>query len=217
MGFQRFERRLEQLVEGTFSKAFRSGLQPVEIGRRIARDMDAGRALGVRGTIVPNHFTVELSPDDSERFAGFHDALERELVDAAREHAREEGYRFEGPVTVTLVTDPNARRGNLQVQSEIVGGPGGAPGSLVLPDGQRLTLGQKPAVIGRMPDCAVALSDPQVSRQHAEIRLDDGGYHVVDLNSMNGTRVNGITVSDHALTDGDVITVGATSIRYEES
>jgi hypothetical protein len=217
MGFQRFERRLEQLVEGTFSKAFRSGLQPVEIGRRIAREMDAGRTLGVRGTIVPNQFTVTLSAEDSERFEGFHDALERELVDAAREHARDQGYRFEGPVVVRIATDPDARRGDLQVLPEIVGGPGGAPGSLVLPDGQRLTLGKRPAVIGRMPDCAVALSDPQVSRQHAEIRLDDGGYHVVDLNSMNGTRVNGITVSDHALTDGDVITVGATSIRYEES
>src|SRR5215472_11732622 len=123
MGFQRFERRLEQLVEGTFSKAFRSGLQPVEIGRRIAREMDSGRALGVRGTIVPNHFRIELSADDSERFAGFHDALEHELVDAAREHAREEGYRFEGPVTVEVVTDPDARRGALRVRAEIVGGP----------------------------------------------------------------------------------------------
>ena len=58
MGLQRFERRLERLVEGTFSKAFRSGgLQPVEIGRRVGREMDAGRTLGVRGTVAPNRFT----------------------------------------------------------------------------------------------------------------------------------------------------------------
>ena len=84
MGLQRFERRLERLVEGTFSKAFRSGgLQPVEIGRRVGREMDAGRTLGVRGTVAPNRFTVWLSNDDLERFSGFHEALARELADAA--------------------------------------------------------------------------------------------------------------------------------------
>ena len=80
MGLQRFERRLERLVEGTFSKAFRSGgLQPVEIGRRVGREMDAGRTLGVRGTIAPNKFTVWLSADDLESFSGFHEAFKPPL------------------------------------------------------------------------------------------------------------------------------------------
>ncbi len=74
MGLQRFERRLERLVEGAFGKAFRSGLQPVEIGRRVIREMDAGRTLGVRGTMVPNQITVSLSHEDLERFAGFRDS-----------------------------------------------------------------------------------------------------------------------------------------------
>src|SRR6478672_5502725 len=116
MGLQRFERRLERLVEGAFGKAFRSGLQPVEIGRRLAREMDAGRQLGVRGTVVPNEFTVRLSNEDLERFAGFHDALQVELADAAREHARTEGYRFEGPVEVTILGDDSAKRGDLRIQ-----------------------------------------------------------------------------------------------------
>ena len=98
MGLQRFERRLERLVEGAFTKAFRSGLQPVEIGRRLVREMDAGRTLGVRGRVAPNRFSVWLSPDDSERFSGFADALQRELQDAVREHARDENYHFIGPV-----------------------------------------------------------------------------------------------------------------------
>ena len=72
MGLQRFERRLERLVEGTFSKAFRSGgLQPVEIGRRLGREMDTGRTLGVRGTVAPNRFTVRISEADRARFEGF--------------------------------------------------------------------------------------------------------------------------------------------------
>src|SRR5256885_11814461 len=108
MGLQRFERRLERLVEGGFGKAFRSGLQPVEIGRRMVREMDAGRTLGVRGTVVPNQITVSLSTEDLERFAGFRDSLVAELADAAREHARDEGYHFSGPVEVTIAADDDA-------------------------------------------------------------------------------------------------------------
>jgi hypothetical protein len=217
MGLQRFERRLERLVEGAFTKAFRSGLQPVEIGRRLVREMDVGRTLGVRGTVVPNEFSVRLSDEDMARFEGFHDALTTELADAAREHAREAGYHFIGPVAVTVDVDPSAKRGDLAVHAAIVEGPDGAVGALVLPDGRRVQLGDEPAVIGRMPDCTVALSDPQASRHHAEVRRAEHGYRVVDLGSTNGTLLNGSTVHDEALADGDVIVIGATSIRYEES
>ena len=68
-----------------------------------------------------------------------------------------------------------------------------------------------------MPECAVSLSDPQVSRHHAEVRPDQSGYRVVDLGSTNGTLVNGTRVGEQPLHDGDVIVVGATSVRYEES
>jgi hypothetical protein len=218
MGLQRFERRLERLVEGTFSKAFRSGgLQPVEIGRRLGREMDAGRTLGVRGTVAPNQFTVWLSNDDLERFSGFHEALARELADAAREHGRDEGYHFEGLIEVSLVLDETAKRGALRVDAEIVGGGAGTTSTLLLPDGNRVALGEEPTVIGRTPDCAIALSDPQVSRRHAEVRRDDFGFRVVDLGSTNGTQVNGVAVKEQSLNDGDVIVVGATSLRYQES
>ena len=88
MGLQQFEERLERLVEGTLAKPFRSNLQPVEIGRRLTREMDLHRRVGVRGLIAPNAFVVTLAPADVERFANFIDALSRELSDAAREHAK---------------------------------------------------------------------------------------------------------------------------------
>jgi hypothetical protein len=217
MGLQRFERRLERLVEGTFGKAFRSELQPVEIGRRIVREMDNGRTLGVRGTVAPNQFVVSLSHDDIEQFAGFQDALVRELVDAAREHAREDGYHFEGPVEVVLEPDDHARKGDLKVRAAIVEGDTSTAAALTLPDGRRVALGDETTVIGRMPDCAITLTDSQVSRHHAEVRRAERGFTLVDLDSMNGTYVNGVRVREHPLADGDVIAVGATSIRYEES
>jgi hypothetical protein len=93
MGIRGFERRLERLVEGAFSRAFKSGLRPVELGRRLVREMDDNRSVGVRGgTVVPNAFTVLLSASDLEQFEGVQDSLARELGDAAREHARDEGY-----------------------------------------------------------------------------------------------------------------------------
>lgn len=216
MGLQRFERRLERLVEGAFTKAFRSGLQPVEIGRRLVRELEAGRTLGVRGAVAPNRYDVALSPEDHDRFAGFHDALVRELEDAVREHARDEGYHFLGPVQVAITVDERAKRGDLRVRAEIVEDEH-SPGALVLPDGRRVRLGPQPTVIGRLPDCAVALSDPQVSRRHAEVRAAADGYRIRDLGSTNGTLVNGDVVTDHRLADGDEIVVGATTIRYEES
>lgn len=217
MGLQRFEHRLEQLVEGAFAKAFRSGLQPVEIGRRLARELDAGRTVGVRGTVAPNAFTVTLSPEDHERFAGFQDALVHELQESVREHARDEHYTFIGPVEVTLLVDGDLKRGNLRVGADIVANERGLTGSLVLPDGRRFQLGDATVTLGRLSDCAIVLSDPQASRHHAEVRYGERGYMVADLGSTNGTMVNGMLVTTHHLRDGDVIGIGSTAIRYEES
>jgi hypothetical protein len=217
MGLQRFERRLERLVEGAFTKAFRSGLQPVEIGRRLVREMDARRTLGVRGTVVPNELVVAVSAADFEQWDGYHEALVRELQESAREHAREEGSHFVGPVTVELRSDPGLKRGDLRVGARVVEGEGGFVAALVLPDDRRVVLTEEVAVIGRLPDCAVALSDAQVSRHHAEVRPGRDGHRIVDLGSTNGTIVNGVVVREHDLHDGDVIEIGATRIRYEES
>ena len=217
MGLQRFERRLERLVEGGFGKAFRSGLQPVEIGRRVVRELESGRSLGVRGTVAPNHFVVRISDTDLARFEGFQDALVSELGETVRESARSSDYRFVGPIDVSLEVDPRFGVGDLAVDASIVAGESGAAGALVLPDGRRIQLGEDPVRIGRLPDCAIALSDTQVSRHHAEVRRDERGFAVVDLGSLNGTTVNGVPVQEHALADGDVISVGETVIRYEES
>ena len=218
MGLQGFERRLERLVEGTFNKAFRSGLQPVEIGHRLVRVLDNGRTLGVRGRFVaPNNIGVYLSPDDATRFESFSDALARELAEAARQHARDEGYQFLGPVTVTLVSDDSLKKGAFDVVGEIAEGAGGQVGSLVLPDGRRVRLGEHPTVLGRNSDCTVPLADPRASRRHAEIRATADGFLVVDLDSMNGTKVNGVPVREHVLRDGDEIAVGDTVLRFEAS
>jgi len=218
MGLQQFERRLERLVEGAFAKAFRSGLQPVEVGRRLSREMDLQRTVGVHGLIAPNRFTVVLSASDGERFQSFSDALVRELSEAVREHARDEGYHFVGPVEVSLEPDASLGQGEFLVKGEIVEGPGGhAAGSLALPDGSRVALGEEPVTIGRQAECDVVLDDTNVSRRHAEVRLDGEEYVLIDLGSTNGSKVNGARVKRHALNDGDEITLGKSLLRFEAS
>jgi FHA domain-containing protein len=218
MGLQQFEQRLERLVEGAFAKAFRSGLQPVELARRLTREMDLHRTVGVHAVIAPNHFRIALSSSDHERFQSFADALVRELADAVREHARDEGYGFVGPVEVEFETDTALGQGEFLVAGEIVEGPGGLPaGSLVMGDGRRIPLGQETVTLGRLPECEVALSDTNVSRRHAEIHLRGDHYALVDLGSTNGTKVNGSKIKEHALADGDEITLGKTQLRFEAS
>lgn len=207
------------MVEGTFSRLFRSSIRPVELGRRLVREMDDHRSVDVRGrTLVPNTFTVELSEVDFEQFAEALETLQRELAESAREHARDEGYVFMGPVSVHIEQSPSQHPGSFQIVGRMKEGKGGAgAGSLVLPTGERLQLGEAVVTVGRRPDCTLQLGDPNVSRNHAEIRPHGNGWVLVDLGSTNGSRVNGVRVSSHELREGDEVAFGNTVIRFEAS
>jgi len=217
MGLKGFERRLERMIEGAFSRAFRSGLRPVELGRRLVREMDDNRSVDVRGrTVVPNAFTVELSPEDHGQFADIADTLARELAEAAREHARDEAYSFLGPVEVSIDAAEQMRTGAFSITARLKEGQGGGgAGSLVLPTGDRIPLSEATVTIGRRPESTIVLGDPNVSRAHAEVRPHGTGFLLVDLGSTNGSRVNGVRVSNQALDDGDELMFGNTRIRFE--
>ena len=219
MGLKGFERRLERAIEGTFARAFKSGLRPVEVGRRLVREMDDNRSVDVRGrTVVPNSFAVQLSPDDHAQFAEIADTMARELAEAAREHARDEGYSFLGPVGVTIEESASLRAGAFAIDARLKEGKGGAgAGSLILPTGERIPLGEGTITIGRKPESTIVLGDPNASRAHAEIRPHGAGFVMVDLGSTNGSRINGVRVSHQELVDGDELTFGNTRIRFEAS
>lgn len=214
-----FERRLENAVEGAFARVFRSGLRPIELGRRLTREMDDRRTVDVRGrTVAPNAFTVHVSPEDHDRFAEIEDALCRELGDAAREHARDEGYAFLGPVTVVLLVDPALRTGAFTIDARMKEGEGGVgAGSLVLPNHDRYELTEHTIVIGRLPECDITIMDSSVSRRHAEIQPRGDAFVLVDLGSTNGTRVNGVRITERELRDGDELAFGNTRLVFEAS
>jgi hypothetical protein len=219
VGLKGFERRLEHAVEGVFSRVFKSGVRPIEIGRRLTREMDDQRTVDVRGrTVAPNSFTVFISPDDHEAFIDIADTLARELCDAAREHARDEGYAFLGPVETELVIEPVQRTGTFSIEARFREGPGGSgAGSLILPTGERYVLRENVVVLGRLPECDITLVDPNVSRRHAEIQPRGDGFVLVDLGSTNGSRVNGVRITERELRDGDEVSFGNIRLTFQAS
>jgi hypothetical protein len=220
MGLQSFEHGVERMVEGVFSRAFKSSVRPIELGRRLVREMDEHRSVDVKGRrIVPNQFTFWLSPHDHAGFADIDEALVTELCEAAREYAREEGYHFMGPVAVELAVDNKLKPGRFGISSGMKEAGGGVgAGALVLPDGGRVPLTDTVASIGRLPECTVVLGDTNVSRRHAEVRPLGTGYVIADLGSTNGVKLNGVRIDgERLLRDGDVISFGTVHIRFEAS
>ena len=217
MVLRNFERRLEHLVEGTFARVFKTGLNPVEIGRRIVREIDANQSVAVDGALaVPNHYWVYISTADYERFQEVETPLTNELIEAARTYIDEEQYRVLGPVSVVLVEAPEYPEGTLQVQAQWrEGATTPTNAELVLDTGERFVVGDATFSVGRLPNCSLILTDENVSRTHAVIERGPGGWVLRDLGSTNGTTVNGSRVSEAQLQSGDYIVFGATPATFE--
>lgn len=126
--WDRFERKIEDAFMGAFAKAFKAEVQPIEIASAIRRAMDDRAAVLGRGrTIVPNMFTIELSPSDFERLTGYEQELEQELVAAAQEHAETQRYQPGGPLRVAFDSADDLETGVFRVRPSTARRPGDAP------------------------------------------------------------------------------------------
>jgi hypothetical protein len=114
------ESKLAGLVEGTFSRAFKSEVRPVEIARKLAREMDEHRVQSLSRTYVPNEYAVWLSPDDREQFSSYEDELRSELSGYLLEHARRERVALLTPPEITFKTDERLRLGEFGIQARLV-------------------------------------------------------------------------------------------------
>ena len=244
---QRFERRLEGMVEGTFARVFKSELQPVEVASAIQHEMDERAAIVAQGrTLVPNDFVVEIAQTDAERLDILVESLGLELATLARDHAKEQGYSFVGPVRIRFEGVPDLATGLFRIRSGVIRGhtveagevrqpvsdlprTGGGqfPGRprLVIAGSQRGTgmeagsmyeLQTPVTLLGRGTDCDLRMVDNGVSRHHAELRVEDGQVVLVDLGSTNGTFVNGQPVRRVVLTDGTNVTLGRTTMVFHQ-
>ena len=329
---RRIESRLESVFEGGFSRTFKSNVQPVELARKLAKEMDDHRTISVSQVYVPNIYTVFLAPEDREQFATYEASLRTELAGYLAEHARREAYTVPGRLRVLIETaeeldigsfgiavatqedrpapvverrtrrpaaapppapdadeagddlPPEFREGAVSpmpragaapiapaapvgvpspdrpgaagaddddsddegpIEAEVVdpddvdAAPGAARARLpdgatlhvsaaeasagglsaeewsLVWDGGRHVLDRRAILIGRGRDCDVVLADGNASRRHAELVRQGSDWVVRDLDSTNGTAVNGRRIRQAPVGAGDTITIGTTTLELQ--
>lgn len=220
---QRFERRLEGLVEGAFARVFKGAVEPVEIARALQRDASDHKAILGQGRIlVPNRYVVELASSDHERLASYADPLGRELAIMVGEHVREQGWTTFGRIKVRLVEAGDLDTGVFRVSSTVDDSQTGAfPAE---PTGARLVdrsgardwpLRHGTTIIGRGEEADIRLPDVGMSRRHARLAFDGHSAVLTDMGSTNGTLINGIRIGEQLLNSGDYIQFGGTTLVYQ--
>src|SRR6266513_3695745 len=120
MVLRAIEQKIEALFEGIFGRAFRTNVQPVELARKLAQEMDDHRTVSVSRVYVPNEYTVYLSPGDREQFESYEDNLRSELQEYLSEHARREDYALLSPPRVLMETDADLDVGEFGIATRMV-------------------------------------------------------------------------------------------------
>ncbi len=208
-----FERGLERAVNGAFARTFRSGLQPVEITAALRREVDTHASPVARDRVlVPNRFTVRLSPDDHAAMSALGDGLIDEIAGLLTQYAAEQRYQMVSPPVITLEPDAGLAVGLLEVRSStersaVVWSP-----ELEI-DGGRHRLGAR-TVIGRGSEADLTIDDTGISRRHLEIVWDGRRAEARDLGSTNGSTLNGGRLTRAALPSDSVLQAGRTRMVF---
>jgi hypothetical protein len=251
MVLRTIEQKIESLFEGAFGRAFRRNVQPVELARKLAKEMDDYKMVSVSQIYAPNEYVVYLSPRDRDQFKSYEPALVKELEEYLAEHGRREGYQLLSGPQVSFRTDEDLEVGlfgisNRMIQRELPDQPAEPevePGATriyraaspseteaasaeelgvepdrepatVTIDGSQHKLEKPVMVIGRSKDSDIRVSDPNISRRHAEIRQEGTTFWIVDLDSTNGVAVNGRALKRAKLDNEDRITLGSSELVF---
>ncbi len=120
------ETTIANLVEGTFGRVFRSEVRPMELARKLAREMDSNRTVSVSRIYVPNEYSVWLSPEDRARYDGVEHEVIDELCAYLLEHARTENLIMASPPQIDFQTDERLALGEFGIQARLVRADGPA-------------------------------------------------------------------------------------------
>src|SRR5712691_9667494 len=226
----RFERLMEDAVEGSLRRVFQTTIQPVQLAKAAARAMEEAQLIGLHGAEVPNSYRLRLAPADLARFADYRVTLARELNAYLLEYARDRGLRPIAEPRVELVEDRGVRAGSVRAEARFVDlapareseieaavagtrrlrladlagarpsqPPQAIEGALWLTDRDGLRFALEPPMgvvrVGRAADNEIAIDNQRVSRYHAQLRWVESSWLVYDLDSTNGTFVDGQRVA----------------------
>ncbi len=220
----RFERGVENVVNAAFSRTSRSGVKPIELAAALRKEADAKAAAVDRTrTVAPNEYDLYLGPVDHEAVVAWgEDALAREFEDALHEHAEYQRYTFVGSVTVRFFLDETLATGRFTVASRSSRSPATEASSastnsrrpLIDVDGRRFHLTGESTTVGRGTEADITIEDTGVSRVHARFDVTEFGTILTDLGSTNGTFVEDQRIKEVTLLDGNLVTIGRTTIMY---
>lgn len=236
----RFEQFMESLVEDSVARLFRSPVQPAEIAKRLERAMESHQTISVRRVIVPNVYRVFLNPRDFAAFQPIRTEVEREMATYLSELAGERNFTMLEHPRVEMAADPSVPSRTIQVVAETVEPNATGSGStqvmsataqiqsspqivrravllLDTPGGPHpIPLESTLLTVGRGLNNDIILEDTRVSRHHAQLRYKARRFWVTDLNSTNGTYINGERISEADLRNGDVLSLGGLELTFRE-
>ncbi|TYO97376.1 FhaA domain-containing protein [Desulfallas thermosapovorans] len=241
--FSELEGNLEKYIEGFFKDKFGGGgLQPVDIAKKLAREMRDRRRVGLKDIYVPNRFEVILGPKDYAAVSPLMDRLSAEMVDYVKNKAVEKKYTLLGAVAVSFMEREQLPRGQVEINSffdecveekpetvedtmrftPVRGVPEPERNVTVLLEvvegalaGKKFVLEGNQVTIGRGEICDICLPDNSISRRHAVINRTGRHFVIRDRSSTNGTYVNGVKVAQIELSHGDVVKMGNTVLIFK--
>ena len=204
-----------------------TGIRPIEIGRQIIAAMDDQAAM--QNGDVAQRYVVGLHKSDLAALSNSVKPLLSELRQAIANHAKYEGYNIAGEAEVALEEDVAQRVGSCVVKlgkkatkpQEPLVQPhqlDATPAAVVLADGTRHRLDGDLVTIGRQASCTIVIADNNISRVHARFRNDENGWTIEDLGSTNGTKVNGVLITEPTpLSHSQIIALGALQLHFEQA
>jgi hypothetical protein len=167
------ESKLESLFEGVFGRAFRTNVQPVELARKLVKEMDDHKNVSVSRVYVPNEYTIFVSTADREQFSSYETQLRDELADYLAEHARRENYVTLTPPRVELETDDDLDVGVFGIatrMAQVAGAKSGEPAGQAEPSHTMIYKPDAPPVL--QPTEAASAVDLGLEREVGVLTWD---------------------------------------------
>ena len=218
-----------------FARAYGSAIRPINLGRELLGLIDS---MDKSGPINPD-FVVNLNAKDYAAFADIEKHLTRELAEAATQFAEKNDLKHSAPISVILRVDDAIKVGDFSIINEsqpertsdvlatqknsiarqpLVATAPLIEAVLVMQNGERIVLETDSLKIGRQATCRIVFNDSNVSREHAQMRRTADGWKLLDLGSTNGTKINGVKISEEQLlVNGDELSFGTSSAKFEIS
>ncbi len=207
----------------------RNGIRPIEIGREVIALMDEQAQSGVNQ--IGHRYTIGLHKNDLAALSDAIKPLMSELRQAIDNHAKFERYSLSGEAEVVLVEDVAVQVGSCAVAVGVAvakptaterPAPKSIPPahqySVLMADGSRHILEGDLVTVGRQASCTIVIADSNISRVHARFRAGDNGWTIEDLSSTNGTKVNGVLITEPTpLSHGQLIALGSLQLQFEQA